>query len=159
MAMQTTTTLPLFSAALRPERPLRAAGGWMSLGAAALVAVPLVIAVPSFALPVIAGFVLTGAGLALLGVRQARNQRISQQITLWPEQLEITLTDGRGDRQLRRFHPKSVRLVLDRDLNEKTRALRLRTDGEEFEIGAFLSTDDKASLARAFGRALRKARQ
>jgi uncharacterized membrane protein len=60
---------------------------------------------------------------------------------------------------LRRFDPKAVRLVLDRDMNEKTRALRLRSGAENVEIGAFLSPDDKASFAKEFGRALRQARQ
>lgn len=159
MAMQTTTTTPLFSAALRPDRSLRAAGGWVAFGVAAVLVAPLVVLVPEFVVPAVAGFVLTAVGLVVLGLRQSRNQRITQQITLWPEQLEIATTDARGERLLRRFDPKAVRLVLDRDLNEKTRALRLRSGAEDIEIGAFLSADDKASFAKAFGRALRQARQ
>ncbi|WP_332689916.1 DUF2244 domain-containing protein [Devosia sp.] len=159
MAMQTTTTTPLFSAALRPDRSLRAAGGWLALGAAAALVTPLVVAVPEFAVPALAGFVLTAAGLVILGMRQARNQRITQQVTLWPEQLEITTVDAKGERMLCRFDPKVVRLVLDRDMNEKTRALTLRSGTESFEIGAFLSPGDKASFAKEFGRALHRARQ
>ncbi|MFN4211970.1 MAG: DUF2244 domain-containing protein [Devosia sp.] len=159
MAMQTTTTTPLFSAALRPDRSLRAAGGWVALGVAAALVAPIIVAVPEFAVPVLAGFALTATGLVILGVRQSRNQRITQQITLWPEQLEIATTDAKGERMLRRFDPKAVRLVLDRDLNEKTRALRLRSGAEDIEIGAFLNADDKASFAKEFGRALRQARQ
>jgi uncharacterized membrane protein len=159
MAMQTTTTTPLFSAALRPDRSLRAAGGWVALGVAAALAAPLVVVVPDFAVPVLAGFGLTTVGLIILGIRQSRNQRITQQVTLWPEQLEIATVDARGERMLRRFDPKTVRLVLDRDMDEKTRALRLRSGSESIELGAFLNTDDKASFAKEFGRALRRARQ
>jgi uncharacterized membrane protein len=159
MAMQTTTTTPLFSAALRPDRSLPAVGGWVALGAAAVLVAPLVVAVPEFAVPALAGFVLTAAGLVILGVRQSRNQRITQQVTLWPEQLEIATIDAKGERMLRRFDPKAVRLVLDRDMNEKTRALMLRSGTESIEIGAFLNSDDKASFAKEFGRALRQARQ
>ena len=159
MAMQTTTTTPLFSAALRPDRSLRAAGGWVGLGVAAVVAAPLVVAVPAFAIPAGLGFALMAAGLIVFGRRQARKGRITQQVTLWRDQLEIATTEASGARTLRRFDPKTVRLLLDRDENEKTQALRLRSGKDSVEIGAFLSADDKSSFAKAFGSALRKARQ
>ena len=60
---------------------------------------------------------------------------------------------------LRRFAPKTVRLIVVRDENEKTIAVRLRSGKEELELGAFLSPEDRSSFARAFGTALRKARQ
>jgi hypothetical protein len=47
--MQTsTTTSPLFSATLRPDRSLRAAGGWIGLAAAALFGLPFVVTVPEY---------------------------------------------------------------------------------------------------------------
>lgn len=159
MPMQTTTTTPLFSAALRPDRSLRAAGGWVALGVAAVLIAPILLAVPAFAIPASVGFALTAGGLVVVGMRQARTGRITQQVTLWRDQLEITTIDATGTRTLLRFDPKTVRLLLDRDENEKARALRLRAGKDSVELGAFLSPDDKSSFAKAFGSALRKARQ
>lgn len=159
MPMQATTTTPLFSAALRPDRSLRAVGGWIGLGLAALVAVPLAVVAPAFVVPMGTGFALAAGGLVVLGLRQARRQRLSQHLTVWPEQIEIATTDSHGTRTLQRFDPAAVRLVLDRDENESTRSVRLEAGQDSVEIGAFLSTEDKSSLAKAFGTALRKARR
>ncbi|MCW5723213.1 MAG: DUF2244 domain-containing protein [Devosia sp.] len=159
MPMQATTTQPLFSATLRPDRTLRAVGGWVSLIIAAIVATPFLIAVPEFLLPGLAGFLLAGAGLVVFGLRQARKSRLVQRITLWPDQLEI-LTLGPGpERVLRRFHPKAVRLILTRDENERTTAMALIHGEEAIALGSFLAADDKSSFARAFGQALRRARR
>ena len=48
--------------------------------------------------------------------------------------------------------------MLDRDADEKTVAMRLRSGKDELEIGTFLNSDDKSSFAKALGTALRKAR-
>lgn len=159
MPMQATTTQPLFSATLRPDRTLRAAGGWVSLVIAGIVATPFLIAVPEFLLPGLAGFALSALGLVIFGLRQARRSRLAQRITLWTDQLEV-LTLGPGqNRVLRRFRPQDVRLVLQRDENERTTALHLTHGGETIELGGFLANDDKSSFARAFGQALRRARR
>lgn len=159
MPMQATTTTPLFAAALRPDAPLRATGGWVALAIAAVVGAPIMVAVPEFAIPGVAAFGLTGGGLVALSLRQSRRRKLVEHVTLWPDQLEISSIDAAGNRQLKRFEPQSVRLVLDRDENERTQAIRLRAADETVEIGAFLSSDDKASFAKAFGSALRRARR
>lgn len=159
MPMQVTKTTPLFAAALRPEATLRATGGWVALAVAAVVGAPILVAVPEFALPGVAAFGLAGGGLAGLSVRHARRRKLVEQVTLWQDQLEISATDAAGNRRLLRFEPQAVRLVLERDENECTQAIRLRAPGETVEIGAFLSSDDKASFAKAFGSALRRARR
>ncbi|MCR6635498.1 DUF2244 domain-containing protein [Devosia sp.] len=159
MPMQTsTTTSPLFSATLRPDRSLRAAGGWIGLAAAGILGLPFVISVPEFLLPGVLGFVIAGGVLAAFSVRQARRSRRTEQITVWPDQIEV-VTSGRGqERQMRRLDPKKVRLLLDRDENERTTAMYLKHGDERIEIGAFLAINDKSSFARAFGQAVRKAR-
>ena len=159
MPMQATTTTPLFAATLRPDRPLRLFGGWLAYGLAAIAVMPLVVLVPGIALPAAVAFALGGAGLAGLAVRQSRQRKLAQRITLWPDQLEIASTDRQGARSLRRFDPAHVRLLLDRDVNEKTVALHLRAGQDALELGAFLSPEDRASFAKAFGTALRRARQ
>lgn len=158
MPMQATTTAPLFSATLRPDRSYRAAGGWVSLVIAAIISVPFLIAVPEFILPGLAGFALAAAGLTAFSLRQTRRTRLVQQVTLWADQLEVTTRTPEGERILRRFDPHQVRLVLNRDENERTNSMVLRHGREEIELGAFLAQDDKSSFAKAFGRALRRAR-
>ena len=48
--------------------------------------------------------------------------------------------------------------MIDRDYNERTTGLHLRTRDSDTEIGSFLTADDKASFAKVFGTALKKAR-
>lgn len=160
MPMQTsTTTSPLFSATLRPDRSLRAAGGWIGLAVAGLLGLPFLVAVPEFLLPGILGFAIAAGGLLAFSLRQARRSRLTEQITVWPGQIEVVTAGRGGDKQMRRFDPKKVRLVLDRDENERTTAMYLSHGNERIEIGAFLAINDKSSFARAFGQAMRKARQ
>ncbi len=159
MPMQVTTTTPLFAAALRPDATLRATGGWVALAVAGVVGAPILVAVPEFALPGAAAFALASGGLVALSLRQARRRKLVEHVTLWQDQLEISTVDSVGSRSLKRFEPQEVRLVLERDENERTQAIRLRTAEETVEIGAFLSIDDKASFAKAFGSALRRARR
>ncbi|SEQ22599.1 Uncharacterized membrane protein [Devosia sp. YR412] len=159
MPMQATTTAPLFSAALRPDRSPGVVGGWVALVVATVLASPLVLFVPEMLLPASAAFVAGVVSMSLLSVQQSHRRRMRQQVTLWPDQLEIATSQKKGERVLKRFDPKTVRLILDRDDNEKVLALRLRSGKEEFELGAFLTPQDKSSFAKAFGTALRKARQ
>jgi uncharacterized membrane protein len=158
MPMQATTTTPLFSAALRPDGSLRLAGGWITLGLSALVAAPFMLAIPEIALPTGLAFALIAAGMGVLAWRQSRQKRMTQQVTLWADQLEVVTSDSKGARTLRRFDPHAVRLILERDEDEKVVAMHLRSGKDSLELGAFLKTDDRASFARAFGTALRKAR-
>jgi uncharacterized membrane protein len=158
MPMQATTTTPLFSAALRPDRSPRVAGGWIALVAAALMTAPLGVAVPELLLPGGVAFVIVALWLTLMSIRQSRRHRLVQRVQLWPDQIEITSSDSRGARSMQRFDPKAARLVLQRDHNERVLALHLRQGEEQIELGAFLRSEDKSSFARAFGTALRRAR-
>lgn len=157
--MQVTTTTPLFTATLRPDRSLRTTGGWIGLVLAGIVAAPLLIAMPAFVLPALIAFGLAASGLVAFGIRQGRRERQSQQITLWTDQLEITSSAHGRARQMMRFSPNGVRLRLVRDQFERTTALFLSHGEGELELGGFLSRDDKSSFAKAFGQALRQARR
>lgn len=159
MPMQATTTSPLFAAELTPHRTLGRGGMQLVVALVILLILsPLLLALSAGVGPLLGFIVLDmiaiGATL-LLSSRQGKKREI---VRLWSDQLEVVSVDTKGDRVLRRFNPNAVRLVLDRDVNEKTLALRLRANRDEMEIGAFLNSDDKASFAKAFGTALRKAR-
>lgn len=159
MPMQATTTSPLFAATLRPDRSLRTAGGWIGLVIAGVVGTPFLVAIPEFLAPGLIAYGLAGSGLLAFGIRQSRRHRLIQQVTLWPDQLEIVTTGPGETRHMQRLAPGEVRLRLKRDDNERTTAIYLRRGNAEIELGAFLSADDKSSFAKAFGRALRKARE
>jgi len=68
MPMQATTTTPLFSAALRPDRSPRVAGGWIALLAAALMAAPLGVAMPELLLPGGVAFLIAIAWLSVMSI-------------------------------------------------------------------------------------------
>lgn len=157
--MQVTTTSPLFAATLRPDRALRMAGGWISLVLAGIVGAPFLIAMPQFVLPGLVAYAIAMLALTLLSLRQARQRRTREQVTLWPDQLEIARTLPGNEKRLQRFDPAQVRLRLARDTFERTTGIYLRHGGTEVELGAFLSMSDKASFAKAFGAALRQARR
>ncbi len=120
---------------------------------------PLALAAPELLLPAGAAFAIGCGGLAALSVRQSRQRRLTQRVTLWVDQLEILNIDGKGAQHLQRFDPKQVRLVLHRDANEKTIGMGLRSGDDEVPLGAFLGAEDRSSFAQAFGTALRRARQ
>ena len=159
MPMQATTTTPLFTAELTPHRALggRELGAVVTLSAL-LILTPIML-YPSFGIVAVAGFALVDllaiGGIVYLALRRGKRR---EQVTLWRDELELVVVDAKGARTMRRFAPKQVRLTLDRDLNEKTLAMRLRAGPEAIEIGGFLNADDKSSFAKAFGTALRKAR-
>lgn len=157
--MQVTTTTPLFAATLRPDRSLRAAGGWIGLSIAGLVGAPFLVAIPEFVLPGLLAYGLAIGAMSVFSLRLARRDRLAQTITLWPDQLEVVTLGPRQERQLRRLDPAQARLRLVRNDNERTTGIFLRQGTEEIEIGTFLSIEDKSSFARAFGAALRKARR
>lgn len=126
---------------------------------AGIVGTPFLLAMPEFILPGVAAFGIAGTGLGAMGVQQARRRRQSETLTLWADQLELATTGPGAERQLRRFEIKALRLRLKRDHYERTTAIFLRHGDEEFELGKFLSLDDRSSFAKAFGSALRQARR
>ena len=160
MPMQATTTTPLFAAELTPHRAIGTPGAWTLLGLGGLFATLAVLALVSpLPLPVVAALMAVVAlsiGLSLfLSLRRGKKR---ERITIWSDQIEWAATDAKGDKLLRRFNPKTVRLVLDRDADEKTTTIHLRHGKDDLEVGTFLSADDKSSFAKALGTALRKAR-
>jgi uncharacterized membrane protein len=157
--MQATTTTPLFSAELTPHRSLGPRGVTIVTSLCLVFAALPGLSMISLGLWPIAGLMTMAAlatGLALfLSMRQGKRR---EQVTVWADQMEWVATDANGARTLRRFNPKTLRLVLERDHDEKTTAIRVRSGKDELEIGTFLNTDDKSSFAKALGTALRKAR-
>lgn len=155
----TTQAKPLFAATLTPHRSLTPRGQRIVIGiVAVLAALPGLILSRLGAWPVL-GFM----GLDVLGVwwalsASSKQERAFEEVTLWPDHLDIRQVSAKGKEAKFSFNPFFVRLVLDRDHDERTHAIRLKTKDSELEIGAFLNPDDKASFAQVFGTALKKAR-
>src|SRR3569623_1153129 len=150
---------PLFAATLTPHRSLTPTGNrGVSGRVAALALVPGIVFYVAGAWPV-GGFM----GLDILAIWAAltismRGGKAFEVVTLWPTSLELKKVDAKGTEEVLRFVPKSVKFVIDRDYNERVTALWLKVESKKVPVGAFLSTDEKLSLSKVFGTALRKAR-
>jgi uncharacterized membrane protein len=150
---------PLFAATLTPNRSLSRRGLRIVIATVAILASILGMAFFSLGAWPVVGFM----GLDVLLVWWAlsasmRDGRRYERVALWPDQLELSRVGPNGKEEMLRFDPFFVKLVIDRDYNERTTALHLRTRDSDTEIGSFLNPDDKASFAKAFGTALKKAR-
>lgn len=154
-----TQARPLFAATLTPHRSLSRNGvRWVIAVMAIAASIPGMIFFSLGAWPIV-GFL----GVDVIAVWWAlsasmRDGRQVETITLWPDELELKRVTPKGKEELLRFNPFFVKLVIDRDFNERTTALHLRTREADTVIGAFLNPDDKASFAKAFGTALKRAR-
>jgi uncharacterized membrane protein len=159
--MMTTETKarPLFAARLTPHRSLTPRGVRIVCGfAASLLLIPGLLFYLLGAWPVVGFMGLDVAALYFALTWSLRDGKRFEEITLWPDRLEVKQSAPNADEHIESFNPFYVRLVIDRDFDEHTTAIRLRAPDRELVVGAFLNPDDRASFAQAFGTALRKAR-
>lgn len=154
-----TQARPLFAATLTPHRSLSRRGFRVVIAVIGILAsIPGAIFLSMGAWPIV-GFVGLDVLLVWWALRTAMNNGgRCERVTLWPDQLELKQVSASGKEQLLRFNPLHVKLVIDRDINERITALHLRTSDSDTEIGGFLNSDDKTSFAKVFGTALKKAR-
>lgn len=154
-----TQARPLFAAKLTPRRSLGRRGLRVVIVLIALFAsLPGIIFFSMGAWPIV-GFM--GLDVALIWWAMSASQRDGkryEEVTLWSDQLELKQVDGAGKENLSRFNPNFVKLVVDRDFNERTTGLHLRTRDRDVVLGGFLDADEKSSFAKAFGTALKRAR-
>jgi uncharacterized membrane protein len=155
-----TQAAPLFSAKLTPYRSLSPKGlRNVVLLLAALSAIPGIMFYSIGAWPIL-GFM----GLDVLAVywaltRSMKDGERFEEVTLWPDELEIRSVTPQGKDSRETFNPFFVRLIVDRDFDDRTTSLWLTSREKALEIGAFLNPDDKASFARVFGNALSRAKR
>jgi len=154
-----TQARPLFSAKLTPHRSLGQRGYRVVIAVVALAAtVPAITFYSLGAWPIIGFLGLDVALIAWAMWASLKDGKRYEQVTLWRDQLELKQVDGAGKEMLVRFNPSLVKLVVDRDYNERTTGLHLRTRDRDVVLGAFLNNDEKSSFAKAFGTALKRAR-
>ena len=154
-----TQARPLFSAKLTPHRSLGQRGFRVVIALVALAAtVPAITFFSLGAWPVVGFLGLDVVLIAWAMWASLQDGKRYEQVTLWRDQLELKQVDGSGKEALVRFNPSFVKLVVDRDYNERTTGLHLRSRDRDVVIGAFLNQDEKSSFAKAFGTALKRAR-
>lgn len=150
---------PLFSASLTPHRALGRKGVRNIILVAVGVSAPAGLSLHLLgAWPALIGL---GLGIAALYVAlrfSLRDGTRFEEVTLWPDALTVRQVDPRGRERRTAFNPFYVKLVVERDDEERPTRLRLESRDRVLEIGAFLNPDDKKSFAEAFGRALWAAR-
>lgn len=154
-----TQAKPLFAARLTPNRSLGTRGMRVVIALVAIMAsIPGVLFFSLGAWPIV-GFIGLDVVLVVWALSTSfRQGKRYEEITLWPDQLEIKQVDGAGKEVLNRFAPRLVKLVVDRDFNERTTGLRLKSEDRDLVVGAFLNQDEKSSFAKAFGTALKRSR-
>jgi uncharacterized membrane protein len=154
-----TQAKPLFAAKLTPHHSLGRKGFRVVLVLIAVLAtIPGIIFFSMGAWPIVGFFGLDIALITWAMWSSQRDGKRYEEVTLWPDQLEIKQVDGVGKETLTRFSPHAVKLVVDRDFNERTTALHLRTRDRDVMLGQFLNQDEKSSFSKAFGTALKRAR-
>ncbi len=154
-----TQARPLFAATLKPHRSLTRRGYRYVIALACVMAsIPGIVFFSLGAWPIVGflGLDIVAIGWALTASMKSGKQY--EVVTLWPDELEVKQVAASGKAEITRFNPFFVKLVIDRDFNERTTALHLRTRDTDLTIGAFMNPDDKASFAKVFGTALKKAR-
>ncbi|WP_421761761.1 DUF2244 domain-containing protein [Devosia sp.] len=154
-----TQAKPLFAAKLTPNRSLGTKGMRVVIALVAIMAsIPGVLFFSLGAWPIV-GFLGLDVVLVVWALSTSfRQTKRYEEITLWPDQLEVKQVDGTGKEVLNRFAPRLVKLVVDRDFNERTTGLRLKSADCDLVLGAFLNQDEKSSFAKAFGTALKRSR-
>jgi uncharacterized membrane protein len=162
MAQMTTKTQaePIFAARLTPHRSLTPRGRQVLIVCVAIgAAIPGLVFYSLGAWPIV-GFM----GLDVLAVYVAlrwsmRDAHRFEEVTLWPNRLQLRRVSAGGREAVSQYDPHEVRLIIERDFDERTTGLNLRTREGRVEIGSFLAAGERASFAQVFGRALRQARR
>jgi len=151
---------PLFAAKLTPHRSLSPRGRNILVAAiAVMAAIPGLVFYALGAWPVV-GFMGLDVAAVWVALRwSSRETNRFEEVTLWPNRLEVRAVSARGRQQIFAFDPRRTKLILDRDYDEKTTALYLRDNGADHELGSFLAANEKADFAKVFGTALRRARR
>jgi uncharacterized membrane protein len=150
---------PLFAATLTPHRSLGRRGIRLVVAVVAILStIPGIVFFSLGAWPIV-GFLGLDVALVWWALSASlRDGKRIEKVTVWPDQIELMRVSAAGREELLRFDPHLVKLIVERDFNERTTGLHLRNNGEDVQVGAFLNPDDKASFAKALGTALRKAR-
>jgi len=157
--MTETRRSPLFAALLTPHRSLSLVGIRRVVALyATLAAIPGLYFFLTGAWPIVGFLGLDALALYWALSASLKSGKTFEEVTLWPDSLEVRHVTARGRERRHAFNPFWVRLDVTKDHEQRVTRLALKNRGEVLEIGAFLNPDDKASFATVFGQALYRAR-
>lgn len=155
-----TSTRPLFSALLTPHRAMSEKGISRLIAFTAILAlIPGITFYAMGAWPVVG---LLGLDVLVLWWALSASLRSGdayEEITLWPDALDIRKVSAKGEERSLSFNPFFVRFSIARDSDDRIVALRLATREMQTEIGKFLTPQDKLRFAAAFADALYRAKR
>lgn len=150
---------PLYSADLRPHRALGPTGiRNVILFTAVLAAIPGIFFYSVGAWPIIGLLGLDLIALTWAMTASFKSGDAYEQVTLWPDNLEIRHVSPKGQEWRRKFNPFWVRLDVTRDIEDRVTRIALKNREERLEIGAFLTPEDKKIFAKTLAQALHQAR-
>lgn len=146
---------------LWPYRSLPRRGFVLFIGAtAALIALPLLTVIGS---PVLWGLlpflVLAVAGVWWALMRSYRDAQIIEDLTLAPSRLQLTRHGPRGKRQEWEANPYWVHVEVHPQGGPVANYITLQGGPREVEIGAFLSEEERLTLARELRQTLAETRR
>ena len=153
------TESPLFAALLTPHRSLSpSAIRWVIAFTALMASIPGIAFFAMGAWPVVG---LMGLDVILLTwalTASYTDKDAFEEITLWPDALEIRNVSKTGKETNFSLNPFMVRFSVSRDDGARITALKIVARDTEIEIGRFLTPDDKANFAAVFAPALHRAK-
>ncbi len=139
---------PAVALRITPNRSLSAEGFVLFIAlTCGLIAIPLISVLGT---PVLWGvlpfFALAVGGLWLAIARSNADGRLTEELTLWSDRIELVRTNPRGPRQAWAANPHWVRLTLHESGGPVENYLTLCGGGREVELGAFLSPGERSAL-------------
>lgn len=151
---------PLLSLTLWPHRSLDPKNlRWIMIAATAALAIPLFPMLGTDALYVLAAFALADLALIYGLIRLTyRSGRVRETVRLWPDRLRVERIEASGARRAWEAHPHWVRIELLQTKRVKD-YLVLSASGRQVELGAFLTPEERRSLADRLRQALVEARR
>lgn len=152
------STVTYFDAVLRPNRSLGGRGFVLLMAALAALSFVAGIAFISIGAWPVFGFLGLDVLLIWLAFRASyRSGRLAETVTLTDEALEVRRIDAYGRGRAWRVPPTWLRVEIA-NAGEHDCTVTLRSHGEAFILGAFLSPDERKDLADALRAALARQR-
>ncbi|MEP2945206.1 MAG: DUF2244 domain-containing protein [Lentilitoribacter sp.] len=151
---------PIFEAFLTPHRSLGRKGFTVfAIIVGALILAHIVIFLIAKAWPVA---IFLGLDLILIFGAfwlNYRAGRAREEIVVSRLELKVSKVSPTGKRYEKLFNPLWTKFLIDRKEGIGITDMKLRSEGNDLRIGAFLNPDDRESFARAFGGALATAKR
>ncbi len=150
---------PLLRYTLWPHRSLSRNGfRYLVVLSSALMAIPLYPIIGTAAFWVVGAFVAVDLALlfGLIGLTY-RSGRVREIVELWPDRLRVERIEPSGKRRVWEANPHWVKVALH-DTRRVPDYLVLSSSGREVELGAFLTPNERRSLAEALRLGLAQAR-